>query len=1019
MLAFDAQTRAVARDRTTSGDDSATTGGRSQTAASRSVLSHAHSIGVGVDVFSETIVAFDNVQQDASRQARLRGGRAPALSFDSGSWATTSSSASSSGVARGRLELSANGTGIVVCPAPPTAVKVTVMVDLDGGDSIVAPRDEYTSFDMTTPRGRADLWSLQVDELERCCLDHVRSDFDTAPTGCLTIDPWAAGAPTTLADISRAFTLNCKQHAAFVIVGRSFILSLRNGLVRMREADNDLAMLETMSSWEPDAAANGQRVAAFAPFSDNPARLFLRGPAGSGKSQIFAALEFLGERFQHSKASPQRTACFAFTGKAALNVRGTTIHGGLSLGRKEGDALSATALRALRTRFAGLAMVTIDELGLVDKDLFGRIDERLRLVRDVPDKPFGGLTVLAAGDFNQLPPVRGSMLYIKPPPGTQLAGWTAYRELTSVVELTHIFRQQDDPVFRDLCQSLANKDVGDDEVRLLQSRCLDAQSSLQLPRRFDVPIATIGNASRNSINEAINVKFLNAVVDRASSRGGRLPVVFRLIGRPSGHEALTSSERRQYLWSVPDVKFGVPPFIDVTYGSRVVVTRSQYISIDYHQSGTTARVSDDAFADMFPSQRHLCAANGSEAFVVGVGFEPGTEFSVISHSVIADDDDPSQSSSMGRRYDIHVPTKQATTLFLYVPGAPFPRITHSVMDGVGRTVDVRLPQNVLPLRPLAPTTVRQRIQRRTMSLEATLRLANFPVTLPFAQTLTKLQGLTTDDLIVSEVYTDEPYLSKVNHHAMLYLVVSRCRRLDNVFFTFPITRPFLDKFLVRDDVYMAEDARLRALEAMTLASFPEPNVQQPSSNATDLGTTGGRRGPLVRQLRGGGHGRPGRGPRRPQQQGQGLFFEGPSSGAWYGHDVTTWPPSSTTGATFSWLFMPLLCDVLLPHDVVAFPALPRPLTLYVGVDFCPEGFVRYKTILDGYRDVFARRDVDARALVDHADGLWHVPAQQQEELLSLGASSLCPGTSLSLWLIVELVGQRLAPDGVVYRPIYD
>ena len=103
----------------------------------------------------------------------------------------------------------------------------------------------------------------------------------------------------------------------------------------------------------------------------------------------------------------------AYTGIASTHINGRTISSLLSLDTKnEYQPLSNTALVKLRKqlRFDTLAMIIIDEISNVSTSTMAAIDNRLRQIADVPDVPFGGLSVVWFGDFSQLPPVQSQPL---------------------------------------------------------------------------------------------------------------------------------------------------------------------------------------------------------------------------------------------------------------------------------------------------------------------------------------------------------------------------------------------------------------------------------------------------------------------------------------------------------------------------------------------------------------------------------------------------------------------------------
>ncbi len=129
--------------------------------------------------------------------------------------------------------------------------------------------------------------------------------------------------------------------------------------------------------------------------------VFLTGAAGTGKSWLIT--EFL--KTKNKKFYP----IVASTGTAALLVGGRTFHSYFGLGIMEGGR-HATVARAekngrLVTRIQQAQCIIIDEVSMLPGETLATAEQIARVLRD-SDEPWGGLRVIAVGDFAQLPPVR-------------------------------------------------------------------------------------------------------------------------------------------------------------------------------------------------------------------------------------------------------------------------------------------------------------------------------------------------------------------------------------------------------------------------------------------------------------------------------------------------------------------------------------------------------------------------------------------------------------------------------------
>lgn len=84
-------------------------------------------------------------------------------------------------------------------------------------------------------------------------------------------------------------------------------------------------------------------------------------------------------------------------------------------------------------------MLIVDEVSMVDGDLFDKLEEIARRMRN-NGRPFGGIQLVVTGDFFQLPPVpEGSNREAK----FAFAAATWNTSIQHTILLTHVFRQRD------------------------------------------------------------------------------------------------------------------------------------------------------------------------------------------------------------------------------------------------------------------------------------------------------------------------------------------------------------------------------------------------------------------------------------------------------------------------------------------------------------------------------------------------------------------------------------------------
>lgn len=130
---------------------------------------------------------------------------------------------------------------------------------------------------------------------------------------------------------------------------------------------------------------------------DSKDHVFITGKAGTGKSTLL--------RYFQTKTK-KKVVVVAPTGIAAINVAGQTIHSFFKFPHHLIEKKDIRRLRDLDQKLvAKLDTVIIDEVSMVRADLLDGIDYALRVNRDKPQTPFGGVQMVFFGDLFQLPPV--------------------------------------------------------------------------------------------------------------------------------------------------------------------------------------------------------------------------------------------------------------------------------------------------------------------------------------------------------------------------------------------------------------------------------------------------------------------------------------------------------------------------------------------------------------------------------------------------------------------------------------
>lgn len=130
--------------------------------------------------------------------------------------------------------------------------------------------------------------------------------------------------------------------------------------------------------------------------------VFLTGSAGSGKTYT------LNQYIHYLRARRVSVATTASTGIAATHMNGITIHSWSGIGIKDElsdrDLANLSRKKILKDRLRETAVLIIDEISMLHAKQLNAVNQVLKHMRQ-NDKPFGGIQVVVAGDFFQLPPV--------------------------------------------------------------------------------------------------------------------------------------------------------------------------------------------------------------------------------------------------------------------------------------------------------------------------------------------------------------------------------------------------------------------------------------------------------------------------------------------------------------------------------------------------------------------------------------------------------------------------------------
>lgn len=138
--------------------------------------------------------------------------------------------------------------------------------------------------------------------------------------------------------------------------------------------------------------------------------LFLTGPAGTGKSltisKIIERAQELGKQV-YVTASTGVAASLLGTAMGCSGVRTFHSWAGIGLGKYAPSSHAKFIMRneRARERIQGTDLLILDEVSMMDFDYMSKVNDVLQIVRK-SNQVFGGIQVVLAGDFYQLPPTQ-------------------------------------------------------------------------------------------------------------------------------------------------------------------------------------------------------------------------------------------------------------------------------------------------------------------------------------------------------------------------------------------------------------------------------------------------------------------------------------------------------------------------------------------------------------------------------------------------------------------------------------
>lgn len=234
--------------------------------------------------------------------------------------------------------------------------------------------------------------------------------------------------------------------------------------------------------------------------------MYLGGEGGTGKSKVLRAVTdyMTGLGIRH------KLRIAAETGVAAGNVGGSTLHSLLKLVVHEKDKKGKPKeiSQGLVQKLQGVELMFIDEVSMTGCTMMQRISTQLSNAKSNMGS-FGGVDMIFAGDFYQLPPTNNDPLYRKPSVEANVhltkssAGFLKFQQITDVVFLRTQHRIKDND-YKDFVQRFRHGDQTVEDENYCICRKITPSNSMSKGHLKDLPADPIIIVKNNDFRYHLN-----------------------------------------------------------------------------------------------------------------------------------------------------------------------------------------------------------------------------------------------------------------------------------------------------------------------------------------------------------------------------------------------------------------------------------------------------------------------------------------------------------------------------------
>ena len=340
---------------------------------------------------------------------------------------------------------------------------------------------------------------------------------------------------------------------------------------------------------------------------------YIGGMGGTGKTRVINAIS----HFFTQSGQPNRFITMAPTGTAAALLSGSTYHSLLGINDYQKNP-SPKKIAEARSRMINTDYIFLDEVSMLScRDLY-RISAQLARIYNCYDRPFGGVNMIFAGDFGQLPPPIGGervALYSRfvglhstsLKAQEEAMGRALWHQVTSVVILRQNMRQisnsDDDDKFRRALSNMRYKACNEDDINFLKSKItssLPGRTSISDPQFTQVSIITARNNVKDEINRLGCIKY-------AKMTGQSLTDFYSQDCLHSSHHPQTTNKHKLKALASPPIP----------YALQNELWHLPHSSANKHIPGKLSLCLGMPIIIKYNEATELCITNGQEATVAG------------------------------------------------------------------------------------------------------------------------------------------------------------------------------------------------------------------------------------------------------------------------------------------------------------------------------------------------------------------------------------------------------------------